>query len=622
MSELGTCSVTPAGPYVAGDRVTFDVCYTVGPSGIARGGGIRIHPPSRGYARWDVGAVTARTTNDHATVSVTLENAHPLKFHHCYPPIVGVRVHGADLVEGDVIAVTFGEPGGFRMGHRQRARVQALSIGAASFRVFVDALGRGAQPPEKNMPPAWHEIENAPSVTVLPAAGAGFRVVIRAGAKVGERYRLSVAAEDAYDNPATDVEGPVVVLTDEGAPVTGVSLALQGGACAAPLERAPAAGRRLVAVDPARAIAGASNPSPEGFHDDANVYWGDLHVMNGDSLTGASGTTRSAYEYARDVMAHDFSAVTNSTGVNLDWDRDRRLADEFNAPGDFATLYACECGFVTGHKNVYWPEPPSRAFRGSSMEALSAFLEGQRAFAVPHHPNATSESRPVPPGWGVHDYALHDPTFDRVIEITQSRGSFETEALGNGVHLSCGQSSVQTALARGIRFGFVGGTDTHQGRPGNANCAPAWVGDPGAVTGGLTAVYAKELTREAIWQAIHDRRCYATNGARILLWTLVAGHPMGSEVSVSPDDAVARERTIRVRLLPTDNVERVDIVRNNRTIHSFSGSGLLEREFTDETALSDLYGQLPHGVAVYYYVRVLQQDRHLAWSSPVWFQPA
>jgi hypothetical protein len=91
-------------------------------------------------------------------------------------------------------------------------------------------------------------------------------------------------------------------------------------------------------------------------------------------------------------------------------------------------------------------------------------------------------------------------------------------------------------LARNIyRLGFIGGTDSHNGTPGNTSERgwPGHVGDadgtptqrlgPGNSThrgltnnpGGLAAVWAKERSRDAIFEALRSREVYSTSGSRI-----------------------------------------------------------------------------------------------------------
>ena len=76
----------------------------------------------------------------------------------------------------------------------------------------------------------------------------------------------------------------------------------------------------------------------------------------------------------------------------------------------------------------------------------------------------------------------------------------------------------------------------HAGRPGNSDWLRVCRGYPG----GLVAVYAPELTREAIWDALWHRRCYATTGKRIILEFSVDGEPMGSLIRGNAFQGVER----------------------------------------------------------------------------------
>lgn len=71
---------------------------------------------------------------------------------------------------------------------------------------------------------------------------------------------------------------------------------------------------------------------------------------------------------------------------------------------------------------------------------------------------------------------------------------------------------------------------------------------------GVTAFLASELTREALWEAIAARRCYATDGPRMRLAVTADGHPMGSEYSTDDFPLVAVEAE------GTAGIEQVDLL--------------------------------------------------------------
>ncbi len=62
------------------------------------------------------------------------------------------------------------------------------------------------------------------------------------------------------------------------------------------------------------------------------------------------------------------------------------------------------------------------------------------------------------------------------------------------------EQSVRMFLGTGGRTGFVGGSDTHEGKPA-----------------ARTAVLAEALTREGLFEALRSRRNYAVTHARIVL---------------------------------------------------------------------------------------------------------
>jgi hypothetical protein len=169
---------------------------------------------------------------------------------------------------------------------------------------------------------------------------------------------------------------------------------------------------------------------------------------------------------------------------------------------------------------------------------------------------------------------------------------------------------VQDALAAGQRLGFVGATDAHSGRPGYPAHGRIYADydysywDTGLYTGGVTGIYAEELTREAVFDAIKNRRCYAATGVRIVLDFKADGHWMGEEYK--SNDAPH----LHVKVIGTAPLESVTVVKNNADHVRMEGHGP-EMEFE--------YGKTePPKDTDCYYLRVIQTDGEMAWSSPIW----
>jgi hypothetical protein len=104
-----------------------------------------------------------------------------------------------------------------------------------------------------------------------------------------------------------------------------------------------------------------------------------------------------------------------------------------------------------------------------------------------------------------------------------------------------------------------------------------------------------------VLEALRARHCYATSGPRILLRAAMDGLPMGSDVEPGTHSLI-------VLVAGTDVLERVELVRSGAVVDSLAGDG------TREASLVWTVPALRSGE--YAYVRVVQADSQLAWSSP------
>jgi hypothetical protein len=225
--------------------------------------------------------------------------------------------------------------------------------------------------------------------------------------------------------------------------------------------------------------------------------------------------------------------------------------------------------------------------------ALWRALTRQDAITIAHH----SAGGPIATNWSYPP----DPTLEPVTEVVSVHGSSEATDSPSQIYSAVRGNFVRDALDRGYRLGFVGSGDSHDGHPGNAHLA--------ARTGGLAAILSEKLTRQAVLEALRARRVYATSGPRILLRAGLGGVRMGG---VIPLQAGADRHDLVVRAVGTAPLAHIDIIRSGSVAETVPCEGV--RDFTLTRGLEDL------GTGEYVYVRVVQEDGGLAWSSPVFIE--
>lgn len=223
-----------------------------------------------------------------------------------------------------------------------------------------------------------------------------------------------------------------------------------------------------------------------------------------------------------------------------------------------------------------------------------------------------------------YNFEHFDPDFERVVEIYNAWGSSEAgKKEGNlrPIHSTTGiqesaEGSLQKALQRNCRFGFVAG-----GLDDRGAYSELYESDQEQYSPGLTAIIAPTHTREALIEALYQRSCYATTGERMIVGLYLAGIPMGREVSTADKPGLAINRHLSGYVAGTTMLKTVEIIRNGKVIKTFEADNyFLEFTYDDMTPLEKI--AIPtkdkKPPFAYYYLRVVQEDGHIAWSSPIW----
>jgi hypothetical protein len=128
------------------------------------------------------------------------------------------------------------------------------------------------------------------------------------------------------------------------------------------------------------------------------------------------------------------------------------------------------------------------------------------------------------------------------------------------VHSAWGEFEwmITQSLKQGHQVGVVANSDGHKGRPGTSYPGESHFG----AYGGLTALYASELTRDGIFGALQDRRCYGTSGQRIIVRFSSSDLFMGQVGTIEGMGGPAFD----VRVCGTAPLERLDLLRNAEVV--------------------------------------------------------
>jgi hypothetical protein len=294
------------------------------------------------------------------------------------------------------------------------------------------------------------------------------------------------------------------------------------------------------------------------------IFYGDIHNHNAHGY-GVGSIERST-EVAR---AHlDFFAFTGHSSwhdmqrmegareqhwakgfarLRETWPRVQGVIADANRDGEFCAFLGFEWHSSRfGDQCVVFPGDHRPLHYADSVAQLRRFCMEEQALMIPHH-------LAYPKGHRGVDWEQFDEACTPVVEIFSEHGNseddrgpftFHTHSMGGRETAN----TVRAALARGLRFGFVGSSDDH-------------AGFPGAYGEGLMAALCEDLTRAQILAAIRARRVYALTGDRIEVDFSVDGHPMGSTIDAGGQVEVA------YRVAGRDELDLVEVIQDGVVVH-------------------------------------------------------
>ena len=336
-----------------------------------------------------------------------------------------------------------------------------------------------------------------------------------------------------------------------------------------------------------------------------HIYRGDTHRHTEFSMDGNNdGALQQTYRYAIDAAELDYLAVTDHNGDGgpdipyINW-LEQQMADVLMLPRTFTPLYAYErsLNYPNGHRNILFakrgsptlPIPPEEQQAKIGAKPLYEYLKRYGGIAISHTSATTMGT----------DWRDNDPDVEPLVEIYQGdRVSAEYEGAPKAAYASNPASApggfrpagyVWNAWAKGYKLGVEAASD-HLSTHISYACT-----------------LATEYSREGLLDAMRRRHSYGATDNIILDYRLQTGDREYLQRDIVKSPA---EPKLWVKVIGTRPIRQIDIIRNNQFIHT-------RQPLQNEVTFTFVDNQPPSGES-YYYVRVMQVDDQMAWSSPIW----
>ncbi len=523
---LGDLSAT-LGPFVARSNATVQQTYVVGAKAINVGGGIAV--PRHFMADYGAFQTSRPGAANYVSIGSSNPNVHfvadqvPVAGMHGgfrgSAPVLFFRLSAGQLKRDDVVTITYGA----RSQGGDGLLMPTFSSDRMPFPLYVDFDGSG---PLYSLP--------IQPIRVIGAAVHGVHGFAPSVVRPGERFTLSVRAQDRYYNRASGAVPAWQVLHNDKVLAT-LEASDQAVQLVENVKFQDEGVVRLSIRSADGAITGAVNPILVSAQAQ-RIFWGDTHGHSG--FAEGIGTPDRFMTWAKEDARLDF--VTHSEHDiwldDFEWQHLKDNVEAYSEPGRFIAYLGYEWttrNLYGGHHNVLFRTAQGRQRIATQFyPTLSELYEGLRS------EYASEDVLVIPHAHQSGNYRMSDPQLQPLVEIMSQHGSFEWFG--------------RKYLEHGHQVGFTAASDNHLSQPGYT--APKGRGL--SQRGGLGAVLGSKLTRDELFDNMRQRLTYATTGDRIILQADVNGLDMGQR---GPFKAA---REISGRVVGTAPIAEIAVIKN------------------------------------------------------------
>lgn len=338
--------------------------------------------------------------------------------------------------------------------------------------------------------------------------------------------------------------------------------------------------------------------------DSYNYYFGVPHAHTSFSDGGGTATPEQAYEYAKSTSKMDYLFISDHSNLlngnefgeynearnefeekeGSEWYLIGKHAKEattdsfLGGRGFEMTSSATNGGENYGHINVYNTDTYVEA--AETMQNLDDFYkwldEQEGAIGYFNHPNRPESS---------FNYLKYVEELDDKIQMIE---------VGNG---SMGSNYLDStdyyykALDYGWHLAPTNGQDNHATNWGDAD--------------NMTAIIAKSLSLEDVYDAMRNRRVYSTETRNLKLEVYANGQIMGSELEMEKGDSIHFDIKASD---PEDKITKIEIITNG-------GRTIAEKKFKPSNSVSFKKDITVSEGKNWYVVKVTHEDGRVAIGS-------